>query len=64
MPLESSRINTFKTMPFLTFILAGGALLRLYGVDFGLPDLLHFDEPFEINRALRLATASFDFSRL
>ena len=60
---KNSRIKIFKTIPFLFLILVGGACLRLYGIDFGLPDLLNVDEPFEINRALRLATGSFDFSR-
>lgn len=37
--------------------------LRVLGNDFGLPELLHPDEPFEINRALRLAAGSFDWRR-
>mgnify|MGYP003394502346 FL=1 len=44
-------------------ILGLAAFVRFYGLDFGLPDLLHVDEPFEVHRALRLASGEFDFNR-
>lgn len=47
----------------LSLILAGGGFLRILGIGFGLPDLLHLDEPFEIHRALRLASGGYDFDR-
>jgi hypothetical protein len=56
-----AKVHKLPSLFFLIIIIGAG--LRLYGTDFGLPDLLHLDEPFEINRALRLATGSFDLSR-
>lgn len=47
----------------LAIVLLGGLLLRLWGIDFGLPYLFHPDEGFEIQRALQLGTGSFDFER-
>lgn len=44
-------------------ILGLAAFVRFYGLDFGLPNLLHVDEPFEVHRALRLASGEFDFNR-
>jgi len=45
------------------FVLLIAALLRFYAIGFGLPELLHVDEPFEMHRALRLAAGDFDFTR-
>lgn len=41
-------------IPFLAAILVVGGLLRLYGIDFGLPYLYHVDEPSYILGAVRL----------
>jgi len=38
--------------------------LRLWGIWFGLPYLLHNDEGFEVIRALQLGNGDFDFSRI
>ncbi len=57
------KITKEKFLLFLLPIFLLAIIARLYGIDFGLPDLLHNDEPFEINRALRLASGSFDFRR-
>lgn len=47
----------------LSLFLFVGALLRFWGIGYGLPDLLHYDEPFEINRALRLASGDIEMDR-
>lgn len=47
----------------LAVIIVFSVIVRFKGIEFGLPELLHPDEPFEINRALRLATGSFDWRR-
>lgn len=52
-----------KIIYIFVVIITIGALLRLCGIGFGLPDLLHPDEPFEINRALRLASGSIELDR-
>ncbi|MGC1510509.1 ArnT family glycosyltransferase, partial [Ketobacter sp.] len=41
-----------------------GFVLRVWGISFGLPNLYHEDEGFEVNRALQLASGSFDFTRI
>jgi hypothetical protein len=54
----------FEPVHLLFFlILAAGVVLRIYRINFGLPDLFHPDEPFEMHRALRLASGSFDWDR-
>lgn len=53
----------YPTIVFLLPIFLFAIIARFYGIDFGLPDLLHNDEPFEMHRALRLANGDFDFSR-
>lgn len=59
-------ISKFTSDPWrmaLIFVLLSAAVLRFVAVGFGLPELLHVDEPFEMHRALRLATGDFDFTR-
>jgi len=41
-----------------------GLGLRLWGVRFGLPDLVHLDENFEVNRALRLGAGHLELERI
>ncbi|MDT8420516.1 MAG: glycosyltransferase family 39 protein [Desulfuromonadales bacterium] len=38
--------------------------LRIWGVDFGLPEILHTDEWFEVKRALKLGSGVVDFDRV
>lgn len=57
-PGEKNRLPSM-----LWFILLAALALRLYGIDFGLPELLHIDEPFEMHRALKLASGSLDLDR-
>lgn len=45
-------------------ILLLGLVLRVWGIDFGLPYLFHADEGFEVQRALQLGSGSFDFDRI
>lgn len=45
-------------------VLSIGFILRVWGISFGLPNLYHEDEGFEVNRALQLASGSFDFTRI
>ncbi len=47
----------------LISILLLGALLRLLGLDGGLPHVVGVDEGFEVHRALRLGAGEFDFER-
>lgn len=61
--LQADDISRNRGALLLLLILSVALLLRVYGIDFGLPELLHPDEPFEINRALRLAAGSFDWRR-
>ena len=48
----------------LAGVLLVAAGLRLWGIFFGLPHVYHPDEGFEVYRALRLGTGSFDFDRI
>ncbi|MEZ4484837.1 MAG: hypothetical protein R2864_09635 [Syntrophotaleaceae bacterium] len=59
--LQSNDISCQRAAGLLFGIIVAALLLRVYGIDFWLPELLHPDEPFEINRALRLAAGSFDW---
>lgn len=49
---------------FLLSILLMALLLRLWGIDFGLPHIYHTDEWFEVKRALKLGIGVFDFDRI
>lgn len=51
------------TMAVLVAILAVAGLLRLVGIDHGLPHVVGVDEGFEVHRALRLGAGEFDFDR-
>ncbi|MGY8796257.1 MAG: glycosyltransferase family 39 protein, partial [Woeseiales bacterium] len=48
----------------IVVVLAISLILRLFGVDYGLPFLFHNDEGNEVLRALQLGTGSFDFERI
>lgn len=48
----------------ISTIMVLAALLRVYGITWGFPELLHGDEPFEMNRALRLGTGAYDWDRV
>ena len=48
----------------LLVVLLVGLVLRLWGINFGLPFLFHNDEGNEVIRALQLGTGSFDFERI
>ena len=52
-----------RSAAVLLSILAAALLLRCYGLDHGLPDVVGVDEGFEIHRALRLGAGEFDFDR-
>ncbi|MCP4269140.1 MAG: phospholipid carrier-dependent glycosyltransferase [Candidatus Brocadiaceae bacterium] len=39
-------------------------VLRIWGIDFGLPYIYHTDEWFEVKRALKLGAGNFDFGRI
>jgi len=39
-------------------------MLRIWGIDFGLPHIYHTDEWFEVKRALKLGAGVFDFERV
>ena len=45
-------------------VLAVSLVLRLWGIDFGLPFLFHNDEGNEVLRALQLGSGSYDFERI
>jgi hypothetical protein len=55
-------------VPVAAWVLAGLVLLalalRLWGVTFGLPHILHPDENFEVYRALALGAGHYDFERI
>lgn len=55
--------HLYKTYIYLAGILAGAFLLRIWGIDFGLPHIYHTDEWFEVKRALKLGQGVFDFDR-
>ena len=48
----------------LLAVLLVAAIVRIWGVHFGLPFLFHNDEGYEVLRALQLGTGSFDFERI
>ena len=49
---------------FLGLILVTAFILRIWGIDFGLPHIYHTDEWFEVKRALKLGSGVFDFERI
>lgn len=53
--------TTSRTL--LVLLLLTAAALRLYGIDFGLPELVHRDEPLEMNRALELGMGAYAWER-
>ncbi|MVF11150.1 phospholipid carrier-dependent glycosyltransferase [Ketobacter sp. MCCC 1A13808] len=62
-----SSISEVRQSPLLWVLLGVlfiGLVLRVWGISFGLPNLYHEDEGFEVNRALQLASGSFDFTRI
>jgi hypothetical protein len=48
----------------LLAVLAVAFVLRIWGGGFGLPNIYHPDEGFEVYRAIRLGTGSFDLERI
>lgn len=48
----------------LALLIIAGFFMRVWGISFGLPHIYHPDEGFEVNRALQLASGSFDFTRV
>lgn len=58
-----SVVNGSAVLPALAIIVLVGLALRMWGVDFGLPYLLHEDEGFEVRRAFQLGAGSFNFRR-
>jgi hypothetical protein len=49
---------------YLLLIILIAFLLRIWGVDFGLPHIYHTDEWNEVKRALKLGAGIFDFDRV
>ena len=56
------RLETWE-ISLLVLVLATAVGLRLWGVFFGLPHVYNEDEGFEVYRAMRLGTGSFDLDR-
>ena len=54
-------IDFFKKEHLLIyFILTAGFLVRVIGINFGLPDLYHADEPLLVNQALVFGSGDFN----
>lgn len=62
--LMLDKIFYSKLQLSLFLILIGALLLRIWGIDFGLPHIYHTDEWFEVKRALKLGAGVFDFERI
>lgn len=63
----STILDDVKNSPAAAALLAiviAALCLRLWGIWFGLPFLLHNDEGFEVIRALQLGSGEFDFDRI
>ena len=52
--------NRSSLPPSLLAILFIGLVLRIWGIQFGLPDLYHADEPIVVNHALAYGTGDFN----
>jgi hypothetical protein len=53
-----------KYRSYLLLIILIAFLLRIWGIDFGLPHIYHTDEWMEVKRALKLGAGIFDFERV
>jgi hypothetical protein len=62
---NSLRDSFFRNKSALALgsILIIAFLLRIWGINFGLPHIYHTDEWFEVKRALKLGAGVFDFGR-
>jgi hypothetical protein len=55
---------TYRFQIFLALILIVAFILRIWGINFGLPHIYHTDEWFEVKRALKLGAGVFEFERV
>ena len=55
---------TYRFQISLALILIVAFILRIWGINFGLPHIYHTDEWFEVKRALKLGAGVFDFDRV
>ncbi len=58
------KLSRYNISIVLMGILLSAMILRLWGIDFGLPYIYHTDEWFEIKRALKLGAGIYDFDRV
>ncbi len=53
-------VSITRKKTILAFIIIAAALLRLWGINFGLPYLFHQDEPIVVNHALAYGTGDLN----